>query len=147
VSFVLVSAAVLPAQTTRASLQTMYMDYLRGEGYVPSIDDDGDVRFRYEGGTYYIIVMEDDLKYLRILYPNFWEIESEEELLRAYSTASYVNRTTKIAKVFLNRSEDDVSIVGETLLDTPEDFKNFFKRILNAVGTAKADFREEMNSD
>jgi hypothetical protein len=147
VLFVFFPVFLLPAQVTKTSLQAMYMDYLRGEGYVPSIDDDGDVRFRYEGGTYYIIVQEGDLEYFRILYPNFWEIESEEELLKAHSVISYVNRTTKVAKIFLNRDEDDVSIAGETLLDAPEDFRNFIKRVLNAIGTARADFRNRMNSD
>jgi hypothetical protein len=146
-SCVFFSVLPLPAQETKESLQTMYMNYLRGEGYVPDIDEDGDVRFKYEGGIYYIIVQENDLENIRILYPNFWEIESEEELFKAYSVISYVNRTTKVAKIFLNRAEDDVSIIGETLLNRPEDFKNFFKRILNAIRSARTDFRDGMNSD
>jgi hypothetical protein len=143
--FVLFSAS-LPAQETKESVQNRYMEYLRTEGYVPSIDEDGDVRFRYEGGTYYIIILEDDAEFIRVLYPNFWEIESDEELGRAYKAASYVNRTTKIAKVFVNRNEDDVSIVGESLLRGQDDYKSWFKRILSAIGTARRDFRDEMNS-
>ncbi|MDR0732293.1 MAG: hypothetical protein LBF63_11540, partial [Treponema sp.] len=135
--FVLFPMRSLPAQTTKESLQNMYMDYLKGEGYTANIDDDGDVRFRYEGGTYYIIVLEGDPKFIRILYPNFWEIESEEELMRAYITASYVSRTTKIAKVFVNRNEDDVSIVAESLLNDPGDFRNHLTRLLSTIVTAR----------
>jgi hypothetical protein len=140
-------AASLPAQVTKETLQNRYMEYLRGEGYAPSIDNDGDVRFRYEGGTYYIIILEDDAEFIRVLYPNFWEIESNDELARAYKSASYVNRTTKIAKVFVNRNEDDVSIVGESLLAGQDDYKSWFRRILSAIGTARRDFREDMNSN
>jgi hypothetical protein len=136
----------LPAQVTRSYLQDMYMEFLKEQGYTPNIDDDGDIRFKYEGGTYYIIVDENDATFLHILYPYFWEIESPEELARAKDVVSYVNRTTKIAKIYLVRDDVDLSISAETLLNRPEDFKNCFIRMLRCIKTARNDFRDEMNS-
>jgi hypothetical protein len=127
-------------------LQNRYLNFLREEGYTPNIDEDGDVRFRYEGGTYYIIIMEDDPEYLRILYPNFWEIESDAELSRAYRAASTVNRTTKIAKIYINRNEGNISMVAESLMAKQDDYRSWFQRLLNIIGTARRDFRTEMNS-
>jgi hypothetical protein len=118
--FALFSVLSLSAQATKTSLQNMYMDFLKGEGYVPSI---------------------------RVLYPNFWEIESEEELVRAYAAAADTSRTTKIAKMFVTQNEDDVSIVAESLLNAPADFKNYFRRLLNTIAAAKRDFIDRMNSN
>ena len=57
------AAPIVEARTyTRGELQQLYVEYLRTEGYVPSIDADGDVTFRYEGGNFYIEVNEADVK-------------------------------------------------------------------------------------
>jgi len=34
------------------------MDFLRNEGYAPSFDDDGDIKFKKEGDLYYVLVDE-----------------------------------------------------------------------------------------
>lgn len=36
------------------SMRTQISSVLRGEGYSPSVDSDGDIAFRYEGSSYYI---------------------------------------------------------------------------------------------
>jgi hypothetical protein len=136
----------LSAQVTKPYLQDMYMGYLKEQGYTPSIDEDGDVRFKYEGGTYYIIVDENDPTFLHILYPNFWEIESPIELAQAKNAVSYVNRTAKIAKIYLVRDDVDLSISAESLLNQPEDFKICFARMLRCIRTARDEFREEMRA-
>jgi hypothetical protein len=50
----------------------------------------------------YIIVDENDLESFRIVYPNFWELESLAEKEKIYEVTNYINRTTKVIKVYLN---------------------------------------------
>jgi hypothetical protein len=121
------------------------MNYLKQQGYVPEVDEDGDIKFKYEGKTYYIIVDEDDPEFFQIVYPYFWEMESSAELQKAKSVISSVNRTTKVAKIYLTRDEDDASISGEVFLKKPEDFKEIFSRLLSAMNLIREEFREEMN--
>jgi hypothetical protein len=109
VGFILFFCNTLYAQMTKTELQQMYMSYLREQGYQADIDSDGDIAFKAEGRSLYIIVDEDDLESFRILYANFWEIESIDERSRAAEAVSYVNRTTKVAKIYLT-SADDTSI-------------------------------------
>ena len=40
------------------TFRSQIKSYLSNQGYTPSIDDDGDVKFKYGGYTYYIHVME-----------------------------------------------------------------------------------------
>jgi hypothetical protein len=129
---VFLCAAGFVAAQTKAELQQMYMSYLQDGNYAPSVDDDGDIYFKFEGGNYYIIVDEDDPAYFRIIYPNFWEIESEEERTKASAVIMSANRTTKLAKVYIT-SWDNTSIDADVLLNTAQDFKNHFSRMLDAM--------------
>jgi hypothetical protein len=134
----------LSAQMTKTQLQNMYTTYLREEGYQPEIDSDGDVSFKAEGRNFWIDIDDKDLQSFRIVYSNFWEIESLAEKTRAYEAANYINRTTKVAKVFLNSREDNVSMDVNIFIDKPEDFKIHFYRMLELLISEAREFRDEM---
>jgi hypothetical protein len=138
-----VCGAALFAQT-KSGLQEMYMDYLRQEGYAPSVDSDGDVAFKSDGRTYYIIVDEGDPVYFKILFPNFWKIESEAERAKASTVIMTVNRVVKVIKVYIG-SNDSASIIADIYLNTPESFNNRFPRMLSAIQTARQRFIDGMN--
>ena len=53
-----------------------YLTFLAEEGYRPRIDANGNVAFKCEGRSY----VEKDEEYFCLSYPNFWRIESDEEL-------------------------------------------------------------------
>jgi hypothetical protein len=146
--FALLVLMVLPAaaQHSRTDLQNMYMQFLRQEGYSPSIDGDGDIVFKAEGRSYYIVVNDGDLLFFQLIYPNFWEIESERERAKVAAAASYANRMTKVAKVYLT-NRDDTSIATEILIAQPEDFKKVFSRCLSSITTALGHFRGRMNGN
>ena len=144
IGFFLISVNYLAAQMTKSQLQEMYVSYLKEQGYQPSIDSDGDVVFKAEGRNFYIDVQEKDLGYFRIVYPNFWEIESTAERLKAFEAASYATRTTKTARVYLT-SDDDTSIDACIFIGKIEDFKLHFRRMLDVILIARRDFIEKMH--
>jgi hypothetical protein len=131
------------AAQTKAELQEMYMTYLREQGYSPSLHSDGDVTFMIEGRNYYISVNETDPAYFRIVYPGFWEIESEEERRDASAVIMSVNRTTKLAKVYIE-AWDNTYIDASVFLNTPQDFERHFSRMINTIQTARRKFIDEM---
>jgi hypothetical protein len=142
---VFLCVAGLVAAQTKAELQEMYVSYLREESCSPSVDSDGDVVFRFDGLHYYIYVAEDDPAYFRIVYPDFWEIESEAERIKASAVIMEVNRTIKIAKVYITL-RDNTSIDAAVLLNTPQDFKRHFSRMLDTIQTARREFIAGMKS-
>jgi hypothetical protein len=133
------------AAQTRGELQQMYMDYLREQGYIPSLDSEGDVTFKVEGRYYYISVDENDPAYFRIVYPGFWDIESEEERIAVSAVIMSVNQTTKIAKVYI-ASWDTTEIEADVLLNSPEDFKHHFLRMISTLQLARRKFLYEMGN-
>ncbi|MDR2517013.1 MAG: YbjN domain-containing protein [Spirochaetaceae bacterium] len=145
----LAAGALLPgrvfAQTeNRAQFQAMYLKYLETEGFPAEIDEDGDILFRQEGRVYFIIVNDSDPAYFQILFPNFWRIESEADQQRAAAACSEVNRTTKIARVFLVSSGRNTSIIADVLLPSPKDFSAVFSRMMGTIATARGKFLDEI---
>lgn len=128
----------------RQQLTHMYMEYLTEEGYNPSLDADGDVRFKAEGFTYYIIIDEKDERYFRLLFPNFWSIDDGEELARALVAANYATMVTKVAKVYVREDGKDTSAAIEMFVDPPEQFKSTFPRCMSALRASVNTFVEKM---
>jgi len=128
-------------KTERAKL---YMDYLIAEGYRPYIDQDGDVVFKSEGRTYYIEVDEKDEEYFRLVFPNFWSIESDEELARVLYAANHATMATKVAKVYVRSDGKDTIAAIEMFVSPPENFKLTFSRAMSALRTGVNDFVNTM---
>lgn len=126
-----------------AQKRDLYFTYLASEGYRPEVDRDGDVAFKYEGGNYYLSVDEDDT-YFRLVYPNFWSIESPEELRRAYEAASRATERIKVAKVYVRQDAKNTSAAIEMFLDPLADFREVFPRSLQALRAGVASFVDSM---
>jgi len=125
-------------------LAEFYRNFLNEDGYRADIDEDGDVAFKFEGGNYFISVYEDDGEYFQLVYPYFWEIDSDEELERAKVACVETTRGQKVAKVFMVKNNTDVSATAEAFFDSREDVKKIFPRYLHSIQSAVAAFREAM---
>jgi hypothetical protein len=132
-------------ESTKQERTRMYRDFLLQEGYAPTIDKDGDVSFKYEGGTYYVLAQEDDEMFFRLIFPNFWSIESRSERAKVKAAALYTNAQTKVAKIF--PVKDDTWAAIEMFCFPPETFRSVFGRSLRALRTAVETFKSKMNDD
>jgi hypothetical protein len=127
---------------TKAARAEMYRSFLNMEGYLPKIDEDGDVTFKHEGKHYFIAVSEKDDEFFRLVFPAFWAIESETEREQATRAALQATADTKVAKVFVNRDDTWASI--EMFCSPPEAFKPVFQRSLRALAAGVDAFRRKM---
>ena len=123
----------------------MYVDFLKAEGYLPEIDSDGDVRFKKEGGNYYIAVDATDDEFFRVVFPGFWPIESEEERDQALAKCNEANAGAKVAKVFI--VQDSVWASLELFVSTPDAFKGVFSRGMGALRYGVERFVQGMRGD
>ncbi len=128
-------------EKTREERAQVYFDMLSNEGFRPSYDSDGDIDFKYEGGSYVLIVGEEPF-YVRLLFPNFWTIESDEERVRALVEANEVSASTKVVK--LNIIRDNMWAGVELFQPTPEAFAVVFERCLSVLRTGVSDFVRRM---
>ena len=124
------------------SKSDLYNDFLRSEGYITEVDEDGDITSKMEGGTYFLFAQEEDREYFTVLFPNFWPIESEDERTAAYIACCDATGNIKGAKVY--PLGDNICASIELFFGEPDDFKPVFKRALSTVQGAVAHFAEKM---
>lgn len=134
-------AADDPAEV-KARLQKVYMEFLSDEGYRPEIDKDGDVQFKREGSSYFIQVDEADPEFFRLVYPNFWSIESDAERAKALAAIEAANADTKVCKIFTQKDNLWASI--EAFQGQPSDFKPVFSRMMSALRSCSSSFARNM---
>lgn len=121
-------------------------EYLTDQGFRPSIDQDGDLQFKYEGGRYFIEAKEKDEMFIRIVFPNFWEIETPEEKIKCYEAANSVSRGVKVVKVFVVDFKDGSNVWASVELFLPdlEAFKVVFLRSIRLLSSIPVDFSDFM---
>jgi hypothetical protein len=131
-----------PSKPTRQDLQRLYVEYLSDQGYKPEVDGDGDVVFRAEGISYCISVDEKDIQYFRVVCPNYWKIESDDERAEALEALSHSNARCKVAKSYILRGQVWSSV--EIFVERPTAFKVLFARSLSALQFGVRTFADKM---
>jgi hypothetical protein len=120
-------------------------EYLKSEGYVPKIDEDGDLSFKYEGSTYWILLDESDPEFFRIALPNFWDIENDEERRKIVNAAVRASSDVKVGKVY--PVEDDTWASVEIFAPSVEAFRQVFARSMTALQHVIREFVDRMRED
>ena|ERR1700757_2607811 len=121
-------------------------DYLTEEGYRPSIDETGDLFFKFEGRTHFILIDDKDDEFFQIAFLNFWRIEDNDELVRAFKAANEASRDTKVVKVVVREDGKNVIASVEMFITSPEDFSRSLKRSLSAIRYAADHFADAMRT-
>jgi hypothetical protein len=134
-----------PPRRTRDELQQLYIGALEKEGYNAERDDDGDVRFRHEGHSYFLEVREDDPMFFRVVLPNFWDVDTPAERVRIIDAANLATGEIKVAKVFIVR--DNTWAACELFLPAQDDFAPILQRCLLAIRSAVNVFTDHMRSE
>lgn len=131
-----------------ATLKERCLSILREEGYLPTIDDDGDIKLKVQGLTYYVITDTDDEVYLRVWLPSFWSIENDQEFAKAHFVANKVNREYKVAKVTIAKNNDNTHAQCEMFI-SPDDpqLKRILLRLFNLLSSVRSDFAEGMRAE
>ena len=120
----------------------LYRQYLQGEGYRPSIDEDGFLSFSVQDINFYIYINETDPSFTEIFLPNLYVIGSDSDRAKVAEAVSYANNVTKVGKAYIN--DQYVFIAVEIYLENPNDFSVLFSRILNAMIYSVQNFSSKM---
>ena len=114
-------------------------EFLTKEGFRPEVEE-GDVKLKYEGDLFWVIQEEKDLEYVRVMYANFWPIESELERLAVHEAACEVTAGTKAVSICV--AEDDVSSSVDLLVASTEALLKVLPRALEVCAIGAHRFRD-----
>lgn len=119
------------------------VEFLTREGFRPTLEKPGDVRFKYEGGFYGVWFPPPDEQYVAITFPNFWKVTSPEEEVRALRAANEAGVHTKVAKISI-QPEGQVWAELQLFTTAPEQFEGVFLRCLDTLKYAVGRFADAM---
>lgn len=104
-------------------------NWLSSEGYKYEVDEDGDVRFKYQGRNFYCTNDKNDEQFFRIIMPNIYKVDNDRTtVLEAIST---VCRDMKVLKAFL--VEDSLWLSIEMFVDSSPEVEDFTERCLDIL--------------
>lgn len=109
-------------------------------GYSPQVDDDGDLLVRFQMKTVYVVVGDDDDRYVVLIVPQFHEIEEGEEHI-ALAVCNKLTRDLKLAKVYVDYTFKTVSANCEFYYTDEESLKDNIEKSLRILGVVRTMYR------
>ena len=140
------------SRTTAEGLTQYFQSLLDSEGFnrgQVSWDEDAstsDLIFKVEGRGYALIADADDTDFVRLMFPNFWSLDSDEEFAAALQAISIVNGRCKGAKVHATSKNDNIIATIEFLIDSenPQLKSGLFLRYIRMLNNAAEEFARVM---
>lgn len=128
-----------PPTGRAATLSNQINSFLKTEGYVPTIDSDGDIKFKSEGRYYYITCSNYD----NGVYIDFYCLLdiSDLNIAKVRAAADKAQVSLKFARVdVVSNSTVSFDVVG--YYETIADFKTMFENMLTITSMARERFNE-----
>ena len=128
------------------AFQTNIMQFLREEGFSPSIDDDNDIVFKKEGTEHWIKISGGSPFYVELHRSGFTIDDTERNVL--LEAVNEGNKRARCAKAMVLNSV--VSLAVETFCHAAEDFRYMFYKSmdeLSSISNIISDYYDEHSSD
>ena len=110
-------------------------------GYKPEIDDDGDIKVRYQMKSIYVYVGDEEDSFVALFLPQLHEIADGEETL-ALATCNKMTRELKLTKVFVEQNFKNVSASCDFYYANEESLEYCLEKSLQMLGVVRSKFRK-----
>jgi hypothetical protein len=117
---------------------------MTAEGFQASLDEDGDLRLKYEGMSYALCFDQDDPLFSKLVLPNVWALDSEQEFGRALAAVDEINRRLKLVKA--HTVGDQVWLGVELWLPDPSGWRQLLPRALRSLSHGVHLLTEQMRA-
>jgi hypothetical protein len=130
--------------SAQRSFQTSIMNFLREEGYNPSLDEDKRISFKSEGERHLIIISSES-PFFVVFNRAGYTLEGDDGLTRisALLACNDVNLTMNAVKLYC--TEKSVIFNIEQYTRSAEDFKYVFYKNLKILAEAEKEFLKKYN--
>lgn len=126
--------AYSPSSEDVDNYKASIMSYVKMEGYMPKIDDDGDIVFKHDGDAYWVLVSPyDDGYYVTVMTMTSVSGRNINKVRKAMDEAA---RSIKFVKLFTSSNEDVVTTSYNWYCVSIADFKRMFANALSVVSSA-----------
>ncbi len=116
------------------SIRDGIQSFLRNEGYLPTIDEEGDIKFKIQGDVYFVIVSDIDSSPYYVRLAKFY---SYGETFNKQKILSLMPEINKYKMLKLQSNESNFSLEFQMFLENTSSFTNIFNRVLRVLETAE----------
>ena len=121
------------------------MELVEKMGFVPELDEAGDVKFNYQMKAIYVLVGNEEEPYICMLLPQFREIEEDEDL-PFMVVCNKMTRNLKVVKVFVDYTFKHVTATYEFYYKDEEALETGMRNALEVLGVVRTLFRKELEN-
>ena len=121
------------------SLRDNIMSYIRAEGYQPSIDSDGDIKFKAQGDTYFVIVSDKDTSPMYVRLAKYFSYNDTFTRNKINLYAAEINRY-KMCKLMAN--DNSFVLDCELYLTNSTAFTSIFSKMMDILHDAEEELTE-----
>ena len=121
------------------ALRTDLFNFLKEEGFMPEIDTDGDVKFKYEGKPYYISVSDTDENPLYVVLYRYFGYPDEYNVETVVMATKILNMRKGIKVLCFDKS---FRIGAELFVRNAEPVKAVFYKLVHLINGVSSDFMD-----
>ena len=119
----------------------LILQILEKMGYKPEIDNDGDIMFRFQMKSVFVMTGDEDEKYVSVMLPQFHEIVDGEEPL-VLAVCNKMSRELKQVKVYIDQTFENVTATCEFFYTNEESLKECLAHALELLGVVRSVFKK-----
>ena len=120
----------------------MVLNFLRQQGFIPEVDEGGNIDFKYQMASFVFINNDEDEEFFQLMMPCIFDV-TDDNCDMVMEAANKVNRQIKVVKACV--INDSVWLLFESLLDHSPEVSDIIPRALNILQGARRQFYEEMS--
>ena len=120
-------------------LRDRIFSYIKGEGYRPEIDDDGDIMFKKEGDTYFVIVSADNSA---PMYLSLTKIFTYSGSFTKYKIKQCMQEINLYKMCKLVPLDESCEIRVEMFLNDAGSFTSIFEKALSVMKQAEEELKD-----
>lgn len=119
----------------------LVLDFLRKEGFTPTVDERNNIVFKYQMTTYVFFTDENDDEFFQLTMPAIYDVtEDNRELV--LEAANKVNQSMKVIKIIV--TQESVWVLFEILLDETPQVEDIMPRAFRIMEDGRRKFYEQI---
>lgn len=122
---------------SQLKVRTEILNFLKEEGFTPEIDSDGDIKFKRQGGVYFVVISDANTSPMYVALEEYVSVPDRysETVLRLASER--LTERYKAIKCNYMASSKTLRLAGEMFLRSAEAFKEVFYKLVSVMDTVE----------
>lgn len=130
--------------SSQEKLRSDIMSFLRYEGYMPELDNDGDIKFKKEGTVYFVRVDSNETSPMYVVLFTLYNKPSNYDINVVKLASAELNFYKGVKCIVYDSGT--VSLQADLFMNSVDTFKAVFNKLMQNIGYMAEDILDECKS-